>query len=192
MSINIVLCGVGGQGTVLASKIMAKAAMNKGLRVMSAETIGMAQRGGSVFSFLKIGDDVVSPMMGRGSADVILGFEPGETVRMLPYLKDGGAVIVNTRAVKPTTATLSGAYYSGEEMVNYLKANVNDITVVDGDKACTELGSSKVLNVVLLGAAVRTGKLGLTEDDIKEAMKETVKEKFLPLNHKALEYTGNN
>ena len=84
MSINIVLCGVGGQGTVLASKIMAKAAMNKGLKVMSAETIGMAQRGGSVFSFLKIGDDIESPMMGKGSADVILGFEPGETVRMLP------------------------------------------------------------------------------------------------------------
>ena len=188
MSINIVLCGVGGQGTVLASKIMAKAAMNKGLKVMSAETIGMAQRGGSVFSFLKIGDDIESPMMGKGSADVILGFEPGETVRMLPYLREGGAVIVNTRAVKPTTATLSGSDYSGEEMVEYLKKNVAGLTVVDGDKACEELGSSKVLNVGLLGAAVRTGKLGLSEEDVREAMKETVKEKFLPMNYKALEY----
>ncbi|MCR5149384.1 MAG: indolepyruvate oxidoreductase subunit beta [Eubacterium sp.] len=190
MSINIVLCGVGGQGTVLASKIMAKAAMNKGLKVMSAETIGMAQRGGSVFSFLKIGDDLVSSMIGKGSADIILGFEPGETVRMLPYLKEGGSVVVNSRAVKPTTATLGGVDYRGEEMVDYLKDNISDLTIVDGDKACEELGSSKVLNVVLLGAAVRTGRLGLSEEDIKEAMKETVKEKFLELNYKALNYSA--
>ena len=73
-------------------------------------------------------------------------------------------------------------------MVEYLKKNVAGLTVVDGDKACEELGSSKVLNVVLLGAAVRTGKLGLSEEDVREAMKETVKEKFLPMNYKALEY----
>ncbi len=188
MSVNVVLCGVGGQGTVLASKIMAKAAMNKGYKVMSAETIGMAQRGGSVFSFLRIGDDVESPMIAKGSADVILGFEPGETVRMLPYLKEGGAVIANTRAVKPTTSTLSGAHYEGADMVEYLQKNVESLTVVDGDKACEELGSAKVLNVVLLGAAVRTGKLGLSEDDIREAMKESVKEKFIPLNLKAFDY----
>ena len=188
MSVNVVLCGVGGQGTVLASKIMAKAAMNKGYKVMSAETIGMAQRGGSVFSFLRIGDDVESPMIAKGSADVILGFEPGETVRMLPYLKEGGAVIANTRAVKPTNSTLSGAHYEGADMVEYLQKNVESLTVVDGDKACEELGSAKVLNVVLLGAAVRTGKLGLSEDDVREAMKESVKEKFIPLNLKAFDY----
>ena len=85
MNKNIVLCGVGGQGTVLASKLIAAAAMKKGLSVMSAETIGMAQRGGSVFSHVRIGDDVCSPMIARGSADLIVGFEPGEAVRMLPF-----------------------------------------------------------------------------------------------------------
>ena len=90
---NIVLCGVGGQGTVLASKLIAAAAMEKGLRVMSAETIGMAQRGGNVFSNLRIGDSMHAPLLQSGQADVILGFEPGETVRMLHYLKPGGTVI---------------------------------------------------------------------------------------------------
>ena len=90
MNKNIVLCGVGGQGTVLASKLIASAAMDKSLPVMSAETIGMAQRGGSVFSHVRIGEDVYSPMIAKGEADIILGFEPGEAVRMLPFLKEGG------------------------------------------------------------------------------------------------------
>ena len=100
---NIVLCGVGGQGTVLASKLLAAAAMSKDIPVMSAETIGMAQRGGSVFSHLRMGNDLYSPMIETGTADLIIGFEPGETVRMLPYLKTGGHVVVSTRAVKPVT-----------------------------------------------------------------------------------------
>ena len=81
---NIVLCGVGGQGTVLASKLLAAAAMSKDIPVMSAETIGMAQRGGSVFSHLRMGKNLYSPMIKTGTADLIIGFEPGETVRMLP------------------------------------------------------------------------------------------------------------
>ena len=87
---NIVLCGVGGQGTVLASKLLAAAAMSKDIPVMSAETIGMAQRGGSVFSHLRMGKNLYSPMIKTGTADLIIGFEPGETVRMLPYLKNMG------------------------------------------------------------------------------------------------------
>ena len=95
---NIVLCGVGGQGTVLASKLLAAAAMSKDIPVMSAETIGMAQRGGSVFSHLRMGNNLYSPMIETGTADLIIGFEPGETVRMLPYLKTGGHVVSHTPA----------------------------------------------------------------------------------------------
>ncbi|KIR02991.1 Indolepyruvate oxidoreductase subunit IorB [Lachnospiraceae bacterium TWA4] len=88
MSKNVLLCGVGGQGTILASKLMATAAMNKGLKVLTAETIGMSQRGGSVTSHMRMGkEDMYSPLIGKGQADVILGFEPGEAVRNLPYLK---------------------------------------------------------------------------------------------------------
>ena len=188
MNKNIVLCGVGGQGTVLASKLSAAAAMKKGLSVMSAETIGMAQRGGSVFSHVRIGDDVCSPMIARGSADLIVGFEPGEAVRMLPFLKEGGQVVTSSRAILPVTASLSGSSYNGEDMVSYLKSHVENLLVVDSEKACGELGSPKALNILLLGAAVSSGRLGFTEEDIKDAIAERLPERFHKMNFAALEY----
>ena len=122
MSLNIVLCGVGGQGTVLASKLISAAAMQKGVAVKSAETIGMAQRGGSVFSHIRIGDDAFSPMIAEGEADLIIAFEPAEAVRMLPFLKEGGAVITSDSPVMPVTAALKGSDYNGVEMIDYMKS----------------------------------------------------------------------
>ena len=191
MSTNIVLCGVGGQGTVLASKLVASASMSKGMNVMSAETIGMAQKGGSVFSHLRIGDDVYSPMIARGEADLIIGFEPSETVRMLPFLKKGGAVITSDRPVMPVTAALGGSTYNGGEMISYLKSldTVGRLVVVDTDKAIEDIGSPKAMNMVLLGAASRAGLLGdITHEDIIEAMKKKVKPRFVEMNIRALEY----
>ena len=185
---NIVLCGVGGQGTVLASKLLAAAAMSKDIPVMSAETIGMAQRGGSVFSHLRMGDNLYSPMIETGTADLIIGFEPGETVRMLPYLKDHGHIVVSTRAVKPVTATLSGSDYDAPQMLEYLKAAVPNLTLVNADQACADIGSSKVLNMVLLGAAIRTGVLGFTISEIEDVMKYTLPKKFHEMNLRALNY----
>ena len=193
---NIVLCGIGGQGTVLASKLIAAAAMKKNIPVMSAETIGMAQRGGSVFSHLRMGEmkadgsfeAPASPMIAKGSADIIIGFEPGETVRMLPYLKEGGQVITARHAVMPVTAALGGGNYNGQDMLDYLGKTVKNLTVVDTDKACAELGNTKVMNVLLLGQAVKGGALGLDTEDIKEALKERLKESLWELNFKALEY----
>ena len=186
---NIVLCGVGGQGTVLASKLLAAAAMSKDIPVMSAETIGMAQRGGSVFSHLRMGDNLYSPMIETGTADLIIGFEPGETVRMLPYLKGHGHIVVSTRAVKPVTATLSGSDYDAPQMLEYLKAAVPNLTLVNADQACADIGSSKVLNMVLLGAAIRTGVLDFTISEIEDIMKYTLPEKFHEMNLKALRYS---
>ena len=176
---NIVLCGVGGQGTVLASKLLAAAAMSKDIPVMSAETIGMAQR---------MGDNLYSPMIETGTADLIIGFEPGETVRMLPYLKDHGHIVVSTRAVKPVTATLSGSDYDAPQMLEYLKAAVPNLTLVNADQACADIGSSKVLNMVLLGAAIRTGVLDFTISEIEDIMKYTLPEKFHEMNLRALNY----
>ena len=99
MSKNIILCGVGGQGTILASRLIATAAMDKNIPIKTAETIGMAQRGGSVFSHLRLGEGTNSPLIGKGEVDLIIGFEPGETVRQLPFLKKGGAVVVSSRPV---------------------------------------------------------------------------------------------
>lgn len=188
MNKNIVLCGVGGQGTVLASKLIAAAAMKKGISVMSAETIGMAQRGGSVFSHIRLGEHLHSPMIAKGTADIIIGFEPGETVRMLPYLKKNGQVIVSRRSIMPVTATLSGINYSGDTMISYLQKSVDHLLAVDTEKACTELGSSKVLNILLLGAAIQSGALGFAEEEIKAAISERLPKKFHELNFRALTY----
>ena len=189
MQKNIILTGVGGQGTVLASKLIAAAAMKKGLPVMSAETIGMAQKGGAVFSHLRIGEVVRSPMIRRGTADLLLAFEPAEAVRMLPYLKKDGMVVVNSHPIMPVTAALKGTEYTGAEMVAYLRENAAHVLVLDGQEAVETIGNPKTLNVIMLGAALESGALDfLTEEDVLEAIREKVKPKFVALNEKALRY----
>lgn len=188
MNKNIILCGVGGQGTVLASKLISSVAMEKGLRVMSAETIGMSQRGGSVFSHIRIGEGIQTPMIEEGEADIILAFEPGEAVRMLPYLKADGQMIVSSKEVMPVMSTLSGSDYQGKEMLDYLAMKVKDLIIVNTEEACQKIGTTKALNVFLLGVAVSGGMLGITEEELKEIIRKKVPEKFHELNFKALEY----
>lgn len=190
MSRNCLLCGVGGQGVVLASRLIAYAAMEQGDFVRTTETIGMAQRGGSVVSHVRAGEEVHSPLIPAGGADVILAFEPGEAVRCLPYLKEGGLVITNSRIVKPVTASLGGSSYSGGEMLDYLKKKAGQVIVVDGDEICRRAGSVKVLNVALLGAAAKSGALGISMDEMLEAVRKNVKEKYIALNEKALKFGG--
>ena len=190
MSDSIVLCGVGGQGTILASKLLAAAAMSKGLPVKTAETIGMAQRGGSVFSHVRIGDGVASPLIGRGRADLIIAFEPAEAVRQLPYLREGGTVVVSTRPIIPVSATIGGPVYDLAAVMAYLREQVGEkLVVVDADAAAEALGSAKCLNVVLLGAAVRTRVLALTADDIRSAIAARLPERFHELNYRALDWS---
>lgn len=183
---SCLLCGVGGQGTVLASRIIAAASMEKGLFARTAETIGMAQRGGCVVSHVRVGENVPSPMIPLGKADVIIGFEPGEVVRNLCYLKDGGTVIVCDKEVQPVTASLSGGGYSGEEMVEYLKANVKNCFVLNTEHIIAECGSAKVLNVALMGAMAKSGVMELTIDDIEKALIKKVKPQFIEMNKMAL------
>ena len=185
---NILLCGVGGQGIVLTSKLTASAAMEKGYSVMSAETIGMAQKGGSVFSFLRFGDEIYTPMFGLHQADMLIAFEPAEAVRMLSYLKPDGCVIVNSKPVMPVTAVLKKASYQGSEMLDYLQKHVKNLTIIDGEKACHEIGSPKVLNMIMLGAAVKSGVLPFSIQDAENAMIKSVKPQFVELNQKALHY----
>ncbi len=118
---DILICGVGGQGTVLASKILASAAMTEGHPVHSAETIGMAQRGGSVTSHVRIGGGAFSPLIPFGSADLLLAFEPAEAVRNLKYLKPDGIVITNTVPMMPVTESLRPSGYEGRTMTDYLR-----------------------------------------------------------------------
>ncbi|MBQ5988879.1 MAG: indolepyruvate oxidoreductase subunit beta [Oscillospiraceae bacterium] len=186
MNKDILLCGVGGQGTVLASKLIASAAMRDGNIVHSAETIGMAQRGGSVTSHVRIGEKASAPLIPLGSADLILAFEPSEAVRNLKYLKKDGVVIVNSVPVKPVTESLKSTGYDGSEMIEYLKKKCS-VIVVDAEKICSELGSSKIFNVAILGVALGTGKTGLKKEHVVAEIKERVKERFVDLNLRALE-----
>lgn len=187
MSKSVILCGVGGQGTVLASKLISYAAMAKGDEVKSAETIGMAQRGGSVTSHIRIGEEAFSPLIPKGKADVMIAFEPAEAVRNLDYLKPDGVVVVSQKAVKPVTASLSAKVYEGQEMLDYLGKHVSRLVIVDGQQVMEELGSAKVLNVVLLGAAIACNEIDITVDEIKAAIREKVPERFYELNLRALE-----
>lgn len=183
---SILLCGVGGQGTVLASRVIAAAAMEKGFFARTAETIGMAQRGGCVVSHVRFGDSVPSPMIPLGQADVIVGFEPGEAVRCLPYLKQGGIVIVSPRAIQPVTASLSGGQYEGKSMIDYLKAHVKRCYVIDTDQICAACGSPRVMNVALLGALAACGQTGLERGYVESALLKKLKPQFVQMNQQAL------
>lgn len=185
---NCLLCGVGGQGTILASKLIADAALLSGNMVRAAETIGMAQRGGSVVSHVRIGESVYSPMIPYHSADVIMAFEPAEAVRQLPYLKENGLVVVNNMPVKPVTATLTNSTYDGSEMIAFLKQEVKNLLIVDGNQACADCNYTKVLNVILLGATIKSGALQITMEQMEQAILQRVPDKFLSLNLKALSY----
>jgi indolepyruvate ferredoxin oxidoreductase beta subunit len=184
---DLIFCGVGGQGIVLASKIVAATALAAGCPVKTAETIGMAQRGGSVTSHVRIGRAAHAPLVPLGSASAIIAFEPAEAVRCLPYLAPGrGAVVVSRRAVPPVTAALTRSEYDGSEMLGYLRECGERVIVVDGDVVCATCGSPKVLNTALLGAAAEAGVLGFSTDEIEATIRRTLPERFVEMNVQAL------
>ena len=184
MNKDIMICGVGGQGTVLASKIIAAAAMREGNSVHSAETIGMAQRGGPVTSHVRIGDEAYSPLIPHGNAELILAFEPSEAVRNLIYLKKSGMVIVNTVPTKPITESLQDTGYDGKEMTAYLQKKCKCI-MVDAEELCRPFGSSRYFNIAILGVAAGTGLLGISADTILKEIEERVPAKFIDTNKAA-------
>lgn len=186
---NILLAGVGGQGTVLASKLLAQCGLERGALAHTAETIGMAQRGGCVVSHVRIGDGMFSPIIPKGQADVIIGFEPAEAVRCLDYLKPDGTVIVSKRAIRPTTDTLSDSGYNGKSMLDYLKSKVKKLVIVDGETICAECGTSRALNIALIGAASGSGAIEFTQKEIASAIHKMMSPKHVEANLKAL-YLG--
>ncbi len=182
---NVLLAGVGGQGTVLASRLIAAAALARGETAHTAETIGMAQRGGSVVSHVRIGGGAHSPLIPHGTADVLIGFEPAEAVRALPYLKAGGTAVVCTAAVKPVTDALNDSGYEAETMLDYLKKQKIRLVTVDGDAIVTACGTAKALNIALLGAAAAAGVLGVSAEELQGAV-EGLNPRFREANLKAL------
>ena len=185
-ALNCVICGVGGQGNVLASRLIAQVLLDRNEHVKTAETIGMAQRGGSVASHVR-GGRPHSPLVPKHAADVLIAFEPGEAQRVLPYLAPDAAMVVARRAIPPTTATLAGVDYDGSEQLAYLRQHVPTLVVVDGDAVCRALGNPRVLNVVQLGAAAGTGMLGMEANELARAVERLVKPAFIDINKQALE-----
>lgn len=180
MNKNVLICGIGGQGTVLASKLIAATAMRAGETVHSAETIGMAQRGGSVTSHVRIGQSY-SPLIPKGQADILVAFEPSEAVRNLNYLKEDGIVIVNDTPIKPTTESLQETGYDGTEMIAFLQKK-RQCVVVHGNDICNKLGSAKFLNVAMIGVVAGTGRLDMAPSLLEAQIAESVPEKFLEKN----------
>ncbi|MCL2764776.1 MAG: indolepyruvate oxidoreductase subunit beta [Treponema sp.] len=181
MTFNLMIAGVGGQGTVLASKLIAAAAMKNGCNVRTTETIGMSQRGGSVFGHVRIGENIFSPIIPLGKADAIIAFEPAEAVRQLPYLKNDGVVVACDSAVNPITGS-----YEASVMLNYLQTHAPRLIILDG-RRLSGTPNAKTLNVALLGAAAQSRIFPFDADTLKEIMPDILPERFLEMNLNAFE-----
>ncbi len=179
---NILISGVGGQGVLLTSKIIAEAALSSGLDVKQSEVHGMAQRGGSVLSQVRFGDKVFSPIVGEGEADLLIGFEPLETARYLHYLRDNGAVIYNTRPIGTIGVSIAAEQYPSG-ITETIKSRARKVMPFDGTQLAVTAGDKRTLNLVLLGAALSF--LPLQESFILDAIVNTVPKKVLEINQKA-------
>lgn len=195
---NVVLTGIGGQGTVLAAKILAQAAQQRGWHVRTAETIGMAQRGGSVTSHVRMGDvgePVASPLVSRGQAQVLIAFEPGEAARVLPLLAPEGVLITASSVKQPVTASLSKTLYTAGPVLDALRTRQGATIVVDEAALLAHIGNPKALNIALLTAAVMQQTpegapvLSITIPELKEAITACVKPKFVQMNLAAVDAT---
>ncbi len=181
---SVMIVGVGGQGTLLASRILGNVAINEGYDVKMSEVHGMAQRGGSVVTYVKYGDKVHSPIISEGEADIIVSFEELEAYRWLSYLKKDGTLIVNTQQIEPMPVIIGAEKYP-ENIVNKIEAKTDGIISVDALAKANEAGNSKAVNVVLLGVLAKNS--GINKDKWIDAVKATVPAKFLEVNLKAFE-----
>lgn len=180
---SILFVGVGGQGTILASKLLSEGLMKYGYDVKMSEVHGMAQRGGSVTTQVRFGKKVFSPLIEKGNADAIVSFEKSEAARYIPFLKKGGHLIVNDYEIHPVTVLIGKDKYP-ENLSEKLKASVENTIILDAAKIAEEIGNIKAQNVVLLGALIKALKI----DDINwyEAIESIVPEKAIEINKKAL------
>jgi len=187
--VKIVIAGVGGQGTLLASRLLAEAAINAGMPVKIGETYGMAQRGGPVMGHVQIGGGALNPQIRRGEADALLGFEPAEAVRRgVTYLKEGGLAIVNTRVTAPVEV-ISGLvpYPDMDRMMGLLGKVTGNAKSFDATALAEEAGDPITTNIVMLGALTASGALPYGEDVVVETIKAGLRPQFIDLNMRAFQ-----
>ncbi len=181
---SIMIVGVGGQGTLLASRLLGSALLSQGYDVKVSEVHGMSQRGGAVVTYVKYGENVASPIVERGEADIILAFELLEAARWFDYLKPEGKLVVNTQQIDPMTVVIGSAVYPGG-VLETLRAAGADVTAIDALTLAEQAGSSKAVNVVLIGAMA--SRTDLPVEVWRAAIKATVPPKYLEMNLKAFE-----
>ena len=186
---KIVVAGVGGQGTLLASRLLAEAAIKAGLHVKIGETYGMAQRGGPVMGHIQIGGETNNPQIRKGEADVLIGFEPAEAVRRgVTYLKKKGLALINTRKTAPVEV-VSGMmpYPDMDKLIELLKQVTENIHLFDATGIAEEAGDPITTNIVMLGSIVESGLLPYSEEIVLETLKDSLRPQFLEMNMRAFE-----
>lgn len=182
-ALNILIVGVGGQGTLLASVLLGNLAMEAGFDVKLAEVHGMAQRGGSVVTHVRISKSPVrSPLIEEGGADILVAFELLEGLRWLPYLKMDGELFINDRKIKPMPVIMGTVAYP-EDLPEFLKQNISRLHILDADALAMEAGNIKAVNTVLMGAL--SAALPFSEEMWLKQIEKNVKPKFVELNKKA-------
>lgn len=188
MRYDVLIAGVGGQGTILASRILAAASILKGEFARTGETIGMSQRGGCVVSNVRLGGERVSPYIPSAQADLLLGFELAETARNLGKLGPNGAAVVNTQVIKPVSLSLGIGKYDEAELGAYIKENCKKTVFIDGYGLAVQAGSAKAVNIVLLGAACGAGLLPFDKAELMQTIEQSVAARFVEMNQKAFSF----
>mgnify|MGYP003542927522 CR=1 FL=1 len=184
MTKKIMIVGVGGQGTLLASRILGNTVIGQGYDVKVSEVHGMSQRGGSVVTYVKYGEKVYSPIIDKGEADIILAFETLEAYRALPFLKKGGKMITNTQEIDPMPVIIGAAEYP-TEILSEISAKGLKVEEMDALSLAIQAGNPKAVNVVLIGVMAKS--TDIPYEKWMEALKSTVPEKFLEVNVKAFD-----
>ncbi|MGQ9545765.1 MAG: indolepyruvate ferredoxin oxidoreductase subunit beta [Dehalococcoidia bacterium] len=185
---NILLAGVGGQGVILMSELLGRSAIADGLKVRGSEILGMAVRGGSVTSIIRIGEDVYGPLIPQGKCDVLIGMEPSEGLRNASYLSKSGSVILNTTLIIPFTVSLGqSSYPSLEQVLEKLNSAAGKVITLNAAEIAKEAGSLLSANIVMLGALFGTGLVPIKVTTIKEAVEARFPAKVAPVNIKAFD-----
>ncbi len=181
---SVLIVGVGGQGTLLASRLLGNAMLRAGYDVKVSEVHGMSQRGGSVVTYVRYGKEVASPIIEEGGADYILAFEQLEAARFLPWLKPDGTIIVNTQCIDPMPVITGAAQYP-ENLIAKMEEKGVDVVAADALSLAEQAGSVKAVNVVLIGVMAK--RMSLSKEDWMETIRATVPQKFIDMNLKAFE-----
>jgi indolepyruvate ferredoxin oxidoreductase, beta subunit len=183
---NISIVGVGGQGVILMSELLGNAAIRDGLHVRGSEILGMAVRGGSVSSMIRIGKDVFGPLIPTGKCDVLVGMEPAEALRNISSLSRSGMVILNTESMVPFTVSLGTSRYpSIDRIMEQLNQQVSKVITLNASQIAREASNQQAANIVMLGALFGTGKVPITEDTIQKEIETRMPEKLVQVNLKA-------